>query len=411
MSKNEGSDEQRKKELYEKARPIAEAKNVFAAVVAAMRGRGFAGEDCQAELLYAVLTSRLLKRPMCVLVKGPSPSDNATLLNRTLELLPPETYLVRSGYLPQAIGCEDSDLSHRALVVQEAAGLSGTEGRMLLRTLLAEGKVRWEWTQARWVGRAAKVKCQGPIALVMATAEATVSLDDETRVITMTVEDIRHYSRDVADQICREFAGELAGDAVDLNAWHAYQLWLQANQREVVIPFARGLSQVNVPMNRLRHALEQILSAVTVSALLHQATRAKDDRGRVIATIEDYVRVARFLERPFNEAIGSAIPHGVRELVWHLLEHTPAMAEAAVTALPPAHQPRGLNLVQLAQKMNIDKSAAQRRAQKAMALGLAVDLGGGRGNPCRLVPVVHLRDDINVLPAGATVEKQMQVQR
>src|SRR5215469_6362347 len=128
----------------EAAQPIIHAEDVWALVVETMRARGHAGDARHVELLYAIFTSRLLKRPMCAFLKAPSSSGKSWLLNRTIELFPPDSYEIKSGFSPKAIAYGSADLRHKILAVQEASGLNGREGNMLVRTLISEGLIRWE---------------------------------------------------------------------------------------------------------------------------------------------------------------------------------------------------------------------------------------------------------------------------
>ena len=395
--------EELRQSLSDSEAAIAENPNIYAAVVEAMRRRGFAGDDRHVEVLYTIFTSRLLQRPMCTFIKAPSSAGKSWLLNRTLEMFPSDTYEVRSGFSPKAIAYGNSDLRHKILVVQEASGLNGREGNMLVRTLISEGQIRWETT--RGTGSSAyadEVKREGPIAFVMTTTHQSMHHEDETRALSLLMDDTWQHTRGVIEQIAKRFAGAVTTDSIDLGPWHAYQRWLAMGPREVVIPFAPALSRLfALRVRRAKRDFEQLLTAIAVSALMHQLQRQRDEAGRVVALINDYVHARRFLDRPLNEACGSAVPPGVRELVNHLMEHSAPVDPYA------RDLPRGLDLNELATKMNVDKSVAQRRAKKAQELGLAVDLGGGRGRPCRLLPVQTMKSDWNVLPDPRQVEAEM----
>lgn len=393
----------REGEILDAAKAIAGADNVFALVTDAMQRRGFVGDMRHVELLYAIFTSRLLQRPMCAFIKAPSSSGKSWLLNRTLEMFPPEAYELKSGFSPKAIAYGRSDLRHRVLAVQEASGLQGREGNLLVRTLISEGQIRWEVTRRMSIGFTTReVVRPGPIAFVMTTTHQTMHGEDETRALSILVEDTREHTKEVLQNLGRRFAGDLPPDPVDLTPWHAYQHWLGLNARETVLPFATALAKLFfVRMNRAKRDFEQLLTAIAVSALMHQVRRERDGAGRVVATLDDYAHARRFLERPLNEASGTAIPPGVRELVGHLLDHSAPVNPYDRTL------PRGLDLNELASRMNVDKSVAQRRAQKAKDLGLAIDLGGGRGRPCRLLPMHAMSADGNVLPDPRQVEAEM----
>ena len=392
--------------LFAAARTIIECPDVWALAVETMTQRGFAGDARHVELLYAIFTSRLLPRPMCAFLKAPSSSGKSWLLNRTLELFPPEAYEVKSGFSPKAIAYGRSDLRHKILAVQEASGLNGREGNMLVRTLISEGQVRWEVAGRQRHGFATReVVRPGPIAFVLTTTHDALHTEDETRALSIQVEDTKQQTRAVIRNIGRNFAGAARPQAVDLAPWHAYQRWLDAGAKETVIPFGESLGALfAIRANRSKRDFEQVLTATAVSALLHQAQRERDQDGRVVAAMADYEHARRFLTKPLNEASGSAVPRGVREVVEQLLsQHGNPVLPYVDRTLPP-----GLSVDQLALRMGVDQSVASRRVAQAKARGLVADFGGGRSRPARLIVVHPLPDDWDVLPSADYVEKEMR---
>jgi len=391
------------------ARHIIESPNVWALVVEAMQARGFTGDTRQVELLYAIFTSRLLKRPMCAFLKAPSSSGKSWLLNRALELFPRGTYEIKSGFSPKAIAYGSTDLRHKILAVQEASGLNGREGNMLVRTLISEGHIRWEVAGRRKGGFTTRdVVRPGPIAFVLTTTHETLHKEDETRALSIEVEDTTEHTRAVMRNIGRNFARTARPDAVDLAPWHAFQRWLGPGPREVVIPFGEAIgSLMYVRTNRAKRDFEQLLSAVAASALLHQQRRERDEDGRVVAAMEDYAHAARFLYRPLNEACGSAVPRGVREAVERILDHQRSPVNPNWTR----HLPTGLSVDELARKMRVDKSVASRRVSQAKELGLVVDLTRGKQRPARLMVVEPLPADWDVLPKPEYVEAEARGER
>lgn len=382
--------------FVEAARPIIECPNVWVLIVEAMRQRGFAGDARHVEVLYAIFTSRLLKRPMCAFLKAPSSSGKSWLLNRTLELFPPESYEIKSGFSPKAIAYGSADLRHRILAVQEASGLQGREGNMLVRTLISEGLIRWEVAGRDADGFTTRtVTRPGPIAFVLTTTHETLHKEDETRALSIEVEDTTEHTREVMRNIGRNFARTARPDAVDLAPWHAFQRWLEGGPRDVLIPFAEAIGALMfVRTNRAKRDFEQLLSAVAASALLHQQRRERDADGRVVAAIEDYAHAARFLYKPLNEACGSAAPRGVREVVERLLDHQRRPVNPNWTR----DLPRGFSIEELAREMRVDRSVASRRVSQAKELGLVVDLGHGKQRPARLMVVEPLPEDWDMLP-------------
>jgi hypothetical protein len=91
---------------------------------------------------------------------------------------------------------------------------------------------------------------------------------------------------------------------VDLTRWQALQTWIATGSAAVVVPFAKYLAALVPPVAvRLRRDFKTMLSLIRSRALLHQATRCKDEAGQIIATITDYTasvatsRSARCLAR------------------------------------------------------------------------------------------------------------------
>src|SRR5258708_25868290 len=278
---------------------------------------------------------------------------------------------------------------------------------------MAERQIRWE------VARCEGTRCytdevtrEGPMALGLMTTKDSFGHEDETaHLLPMVTRDTRADTDAAMAEIGRRFAGGPPADAAELAPWQAFQEVLESCSREAIIPFAAALGRLFPARTaRARSWFEQLLTAVATSALLHHFTReheasdegdGADEFGRVIATLDDYAHARPMLEQPLADAAAAAAPPGVRELVDHLRDQAPP---GGPDDTGKAGEPHGLDLTELAALMNVDKATAQRRAAKAKEPGLAVDLGGGRGRPCRLLPVEYMRDDLNLLPPVGNIE-------
>src|SRR5262249_2591038 len=119
-----------------------------------VRRIGLVGEERAAKLLYLALTSRLLERPVSVVVKAPSAAGKSYLVDTELRFLPDSAYYTITGMSEKALVYSDEPLRHRFLVIFEAAGLAG-EGfaPYLLRSLLSEGELRYETVETSKNGK------------------------------------------------------------------------------------------------------------------------------------------------------------------------------------------------------------------------------------------------------------------
>ena len=106
--------------------------------------RGVVGESRAAKLVYLVITRRLLQQPISAVMKAPSASGKSFVLERTVEFFPANACYALTGMSERALAYSDEPLSHRILLIYEGAGLSGETTNYLMRTLLSEGRIRYE---------------------------------------------------------------------------------------------------------------------------------------------------------------------------------------------------------------------------------------------------------------------------
>src|SRR5262249_59054413 len=95
----------------------------------------------------------------------------------------------------------------------------------------------------------------------------------------------------------------------DYAPWHAMQVWLATGERRVTIPFAPMLAALIPPVAvRLRRDFKLLLTLIRAHALLHRATRDRDDQGRIIAAVADYAAVRVLVEKLFSDGIEATVP-------------------------------------------------------------------------------------------------------
>ncbi len=120
--------------------------------------------------------------------------------------------------------------------------------------------------------------------------------------------------------------------------------------------------------------------------VLHQATRARDAAGCIIATLDDYAVVRDLVADTIAEGVGTTVPETVRETV------------AAVGALTCTD---GVMVRAVADKLQLDKSNASRRLRVAADGGYVRNLEDKRGKPGRWVIGDPLPDAVDLLPDPA----------
>jgi hypothetical protein len=348
---------------------------------------GVVGESSLAKLLYLAVTSRLLERPVSVAMKGPSSGGKSYLTERVLGFFPDEAYYALTAMSEHALAYGEEPLSHRFLVLYEAAGMNSDFQTYLIRSLLSEGRVRYETVEKTSEGmRPRLIERKGPTGLIVTTTAVKLHPENETRLLSLTVTDTQEQTRNVMAAL----AEEVGGRAPNLRRWHALQEWLGTAEHEVHIPYAKTLATLIPPLAvRLRRDFGALRNLIKAHAILHQATRERDAEGRIVATLEDYAVVRDLVADLVSEGVEATVPATMRETVEKL-------------ALLYADDSEPVTIVKLAGELELDKSSTWRRVRAAIDRGYLKNLEDRKGRPAQLVPGEPLPDDLEVLP---TVER------
>ncbi len=367
---------------WQACQALARQPRILEAFADAYRAAGAVGEARTAMLLYLALTSRFLFRPVSVAVKGPSSGGKSFTVATVLRFFPPEAYYCMTAISDRALAYTEADLEHRFLVVYEAAGIVGDFASYLIRSLLSEGRLIYEVVEKTTNGfRPRRIEKQGPTGLLVTTTAVRLHPENETRLLSLQVTDTREQTRAVLRAIAAE-----APEAIDLMPWLALQRWITRAEHRVVIPYARALADAIPPVAiRLRRDFGQLLGLIRAHAILHQATRDRDATGRILATLDDYEVVRSLVVDVIAEGIDVAVPPTVRETV------------LTVQALiGQGHEE--LALREIAEALQLDKSATARRIAAACHLGYLRNLEDRKGRPARIVLGDSMPDTAAVLP-------------
>lgn len=374
---------------WSKCSELARESNILGVFTRELPRAGLVGETRPAKLLFLCFVSRLLDRPVSVAVKGPSSAGKSFLVERVQGFFPPSAYHTLSAMSERALAYSDEPLVHRYLVLFEAAGLQGEFASYLMRSLLSEGKVRYETVEKTKDGRlcARLIERPGPSGLIVTTTATRLHPENETRMLSIPVTDTQEQTR----MIFRRQASERA-TAIEYERWHALQEWLALGELRVVIRFATHLAElVPTVAVRLRRDFEMLLNLIRAHAILHQQSRERDDQGRIVATLDDYGTVRDLVVDLIAIGVEAAVPVTVREAVDAVIRLSSDREDAVTSAA-------------LAKKLGLDKSSAWRRARLAIEAGYLRNLEERRGHPARLVLGDPMPEELEILPTPAALE-------
>lgn len=374
-------------EAWTQCRFLAQQPDILASFEDALRESGLVGETRTAKILYLAITSRLLDRPISVAVKGPSSGGKSYTVETVLTFFPEAAYYALTAMSERALAYSTEPISHRMLVIYEASGMEGDMETYLIRSLLSEGVVRYETVEKTANGLEAKlIERQGPTGLIVTTTKVRMHAENETRLLSVTVTDTQQQTAAIFQALAAERRHE-----PDTETWHALQVWLSGAEHRVAIPYAEVLANLVPPVaTRLRRDFGMVLNAIKAHAILHQATRDRDETGVIVATLDDYAAVRELLYELVSEGVESTVPATVRDTV-------NAVAKLKGAGLEDVSLPK------LAAELKLDKSAASRRARTASQRGYLINKEDKRGKPARYVPGDPLPDELVILPTAEQV--------
>jgi len=376
--------EERGRKAWGSCRELAESENILERFGRDLERCGLVGETDNAKLLYLALTSRLLDKIVSVAVKGPSSGGKSFLVQQVMGFFPESAFCRFTAMSEKALLYTEEPLSHRHIVLSEAAGLSGDFQDYIIRTLLSEGFLQYEFVEKTAEGmRPRRIRKEGPTGFVTTTTRDRLHAENETRYLSITVGDTREQTRRVFRALAEEDV-----ERPDLSRWHDLQVWLEGSEHRVGVPFGGTLAEkMGDGAVRLRRDFSVVLSLIRAHAVLHQATRKRDAQGRIVATLEDYARVRELVADLVAEGVEATVPPIVRETV------------EVVGALIRDLGSESVTNRQVADRLGIDPAAASRRVRAALNRGYLDNLEERRGRPLRLVLAEPMPEDEQVLPA------------
>jgi hypothetical protein len=375
-----------RREAGEQCAELAKAPRILDVLARDAADAGVTGEERNIKLAYLVVTSRLLGRLASIVVKGQSSSGKSWTVQAVVRFFPESAYYEMTAASEHALIYDKEPLAHRTLVIYEASGLESEKFSYIVRSLLSEGRLRYP-TVIKRDGEleTVMIEREGPTNLITTTTALRLHHENETRLLSLASDESPEQTSDVLEALAEEDAGEEA----NYERWHALQRWLELGDRCVTIPYAKRLAKLIPPVAvRLRRDFGSLLALIRAHVLLHQATRERDAKGRIVATIDDYAVVREMLTDVISEGVEETVKPEVREIV----ENVRALVDAGRDDEAEVTQR------QLVNELKIDKGSVSRRVRAALDGGYLINREERRGRPHRLVPGDPLPEDLEILP-------------
>jgi len=390
--------QKRAQEAETKAKALLNCPNILEEFGGLCRELNLVGEEKSAKLLYLAITSRVLDRPISVIVKGPSSAGKSYLVDVVLQTFPQEAYYSLSSMSEKALIYSDESFVNRILVIYEAAGIENEFTIYILRSLLSEGRIEYLTVEKTSNGLEPKeIIKPGPTGAIVTTTRTRIEREMETRMFEVTVSDTREQTKGVLHSLAQQ--ANLNMEGPDLTTWHELQRWISlAGERQVVIPYANALADLSLPTAvRLRRDFNAILHLIKTHAILHQKQR-KVVSGHIIADLKDYRAIYDLVSDLVNEGAKVKVNQTIREVV-----------DAVYLLHDPQDPDDGhVTVKQVANELDLDTTAARRRIHVALSEGYIINQETRKYQPFRLVPGEDLPEDEEVLPTPEQLEERLK---
>ena len=327
-------------EVRDEAAAMLSAPDLFRRVVVDIAAVGVAGECELTATIYLDGTSRLLDRPLAVILQGLSSSGKSFPIRKVSELFPPEAVIYATQMSPQALFyMEPGSLVHKFIVAGERSRRDDDEAAEVtraLREMISEGRLDKRVAMKTSSGiKTVHLHQDGPIAYVESTTTTKIFDEDANRALVLQTDERSEQTRRVIQAVAANFDGTRRNEERDRIIQRHWAAQRMLTPRTVVIPYAGRLADA-FPDQRVeaRRAIGHVLGMVAASALLHQRQRLVDADGRLMATAEDYQIARRLLDKPMARLLGRRISDAARRFYDRLVTWAVGIEFSAHDAVP-----------------------------------------------------------------------------
>ena len=274
---------------------------------------GVVGEETNKLVGYLAAVSRLLDRPLAVIIQSSSAAGKSSLMDAVLALMPADAQVRYSAMTGQSLFyMGETNLKHRILVIAEEEGAANAG--YALKLLQSEGEVTIASTgkdPTTGLLVTHEYRVEGPVMLFLTTTAIDIDEELMNRCLVLTVNESREQTRAIhALQRSRQtLEGLLAEeDREAIVTLHRNAQGL-LERLKVVNPFADRLTFLD-DKTRTRRDHMKYLTLIRAIALLHQhqrPVRSIAHRGKTVRYIEVESQDIALANRLAHEVLGRTL--------------------------------------------------------------------------------------------------------
>jgi hypothetical protein len=346
------------KEITNDAHRLLSSPTFFSEMLCTLGRLGLVGEGRNAGVLYVAATSRVLSRPLNVIVKGRSSSGKNFLVNRVLTLFPKDSIREITSSSEHAWNYAKDDFKHRVVYLQERNEAAGNIHPA--RLLISEGKlIRIVTNNDGGVYTTKRQVTEGPISCISTTTKNRLEMDDETRNISLWIDESEEQTKRIAQSY---FVSTGRPNTREVLIWKRAQRLIErrSGRLEVVIPawFSQVADGVFAGDIRVRRYFGAFVEACRALALIHSfRTNPAQVPKRIEVDFADFATAAILFEHVFVESL-------------HLGDDKNLATRQAIVRWIKITKRTGMRAADLAKAMRITRHTAYARLRRAVAAGM-----------------------------------------
>ena len=296
-------------EQIQEAGVLLKSPDILDQMIAFNRRLGFTGEEINQRLLYLSFTSRLMDSSISTVVKGQSATGKSYLTGTVIRLFPESDVMNFSFITGKALVHRQDNLSHKILYIAEHSGGEGAE--YSVRTLLSEGEISIMLpVKNENTGHFETVEKRIPakgLVFVETTTRDRIHYENQTRLFDLYVDESPEQTRRVLEAQATQVETDGPEVEDEVKAWRCAQTLLEPYR--VHIPYARMLAkEFPTDKPRARRDYPKLLNLIRSHALLYQCQRKTDDKGRLVATVEDFEAILPLAETVLAQSMKDMSP-------------------------------------------------------------------------------------------------------
>jgi hypothetical protein len=245
---------------------------------------GLVGEEQNALATYVNAMSSVLDCPLSEIVKGPSAGGKNFLASGVLRLFPSTAIREITSSSETAWNYAENDFRNKIVYLQERNNASGAV--YPIRLLISERKITrivTVWEGGKRVKKA--ITAEGPITAISTSTRDRIEIDDETRLISLWIDDSEAQTRQIVKRQLSSLINEQLSSLVPLSpeeteVWHeAYKLVSERASVPIQLPdwFENLGDKVYVGDISVRRFFPAFLTAVRTIVLLRSFQQHPED--------------------------------------------------------------------------------------------------------------------------------------